>query len=112
VEEVALMDDKNHRSKVIPLVKKELDQNRPHLDPLDRLKGTVLNLTESATECLNRISQREMQKESPSPTLMEEYYLLHHYLDFIKRLCQGKRDSSSQTLWEEYLLLHESMHFE
>jgi hypothetical protein len=43
---------------------------------------------------------------------MEEYFLLHHYLDFIDRLCREKKDSSSQNLSEEYLLLHESMHFE
>ncbi len=106
------MDEKNRFLKVVSPPKKEVYQESPHLDPLDRLKGTVLNLTKSASECLNRISQREMQKDSPSPTLMEEYFLLHHYLDFIKRLCQGKKDSSLPTPTEEYLLLHESMHFE
>jgi hypothetical protein len=95
-----------------PLEKYFLLHEPMHLDPLDRFRGVVLNLTESALDCLNRISQREMQKDSPSPTLVEEYFLLHHYLDFIERLCRGKKDSSSQTLLEEYLLLHESMHFE
>ncbi len=85
-----LMDERTSFLKVILPSKREADQVSPHLDPLDRLKGIVLNLTESASDCLNRISQREMQKDSPSPTLMEEYFLLHHYLDFIKRLCQGK----------------------
>jgi hypothetical protein len=106
------MDQRNPSLKVVPPFKKEADQIDLHLDPLDRFKGTVLNLAGSALDCLNRISQQEMQKDSPSATLMEEYFLLHHYLDFIGRLCRNKKDSSSQTLSEEYLLLHESMHFE
>jgi len=84
------MDERTHFLKVVPPSKKEAEQVSPHLDPLDRFKGMVRNLTESASDCLNRISQREMQKDSPSPTLMEEYFLLHHYLDFIERLCQNK----------------------
>jgi hypothetical protein len=109
------MDPKSRFLKVIPpskTSKKEADPIGLHLDPLDRLKGTVLNLTENALSCLNRVSQREMQKDSPSSTFMEEYFLLHHYLDFIERLCRGKKDISSETLLEEYLFLHESMHFE
>jgi hypothetical protein len=106
------MDEKSRFLKVVPPSKKEVDQVGPHLDPLDRFKGTVLNLVGSAIDSLNRISQQEMQKDSPSATLMEEYFLLHHYLDFIERLCRVKKDSSSQNLSEEYLLLHESTHFE
>ncbi len=68
--------------------KKEADENHPDSDPLSLFKGVVLNLNEDALSCLNRISRQEIQKVSPSPTLMEEYFLLHHYLDFIKRLCQ------------------------
>jgi hypothetical protein len=79
-----------HFLKFIPPAKKQENQIDDHLDPLVRLKGVVLNLTESASDCLNRISQQETQKESPSPALMEDYFLLHHYLDFIKRLCQGQ----------------------
>jgi hypothetical protein len=106
------MDEKNRPLKVVPPSKKDVAQEGPHLDPLDRFKGVVLNLTENALDCVNRISQQEMQKDSPSATLMEEYFFLHHCLDFIKRLCQGEKGSSTQTLWEEYFLLHESMHFE
>ena len=84
----AIMDEKNAFLKVVPPSEKKVDQVDAHLDPVNRFKGTVLNLTESALDCLNRISQQEMQKDSPSSTLMEEYFLLHHYLDFIKRLCQ------------------------
>jgi hypothetical protein len=106
------MDERTSFLKVILPSKREVDQINPRLDPLDRFNGIVLNLIKSTSDCLNRISQREMQKDSPSPTLMEEYFLLHHYLDFIERLCRENKDSSSQNLSEEYLLLHESMHFE
>ena len=75
--------------KLIPPAKKQESHADDHLDPLVRFKGVVLNLTESALDCLNRMSQREMQRESPSPIFMEDYPLLHHYFDFIKRLCQG-----------------------
>jgi hypothetical protein len=78
--------------RLIPPTKKEESKVDHHLDPLDRFKGTVLNLTESAFVCLNRISQREMQKDSPSPSLMEEYFVLHHCLDFIKRFCKGNAE--------------------
>ena len=82
------MDEKNRFLKVVSLGSKEIDPADPALDPLDRFKGTVLNLTESALNRLDRISRREMRKDSPSPALMDEYFLLHHYLDFIKRLCK------------------------
>jgi hypothetical protein len=98
--------------KLLPRTEKEEGNAGDDLDPLVRFRGVVSNLTKSALDCLNRISQQEMQKDSPSPTLMEDYFLLHHYLDFIERLCRSKEDSSSSALAEEYLLLHESMHFE
>jgi hypothetical protein len=78
--------------KLVPTPKKEEEEVSPHLDPLIRFKKVILNLSEGALDCLNRISQREMGKDSPSATLVEEYFLLHHYLDFIKRLCQGKSE--------------------
>jgi hypothetical protein len=106
------VDEKGRFLKVVPLSRKEVDQIGPHLDPLHRFKGTVLNLVGSALDSLNRISQQEMQKDSPSSTIMEEYFLLHHYLDFIERLCRSKKDTSSEALSEEYLRIHESMHFE
>jgi len=98
--------------KLVPPSPKEGAPETSLSDPLNRFKGVVLNVTQSALDCLNRVSQQEAQKKSPSPNLMEEYFLLHHYLDFIRRLCEGKKDSSSQNLSEELLLLHESMHFE
>jgi hypothetical protein len=104
--------EKTRLLKFLPRTKKEECQIDDHSDPLFRFRGVVLNLTKSALDCLNRISQREKQKDSPSPTLVEDYFLLHHYLNFIERLCREKKDSSSSALTEEYLLLHESMHFE
>jgi hypothetical protein len=104
--------DKISFLKLVPPAEKESDLESSLSDPLSRLKGVVLNLTESALDCLNRVSQQEIQKKSPSPNLMEEYSLLHHYLDFTRRLCESKKDSSLQSLSEELLLLHESMHFE
>lgn len=98
--------------KLIPPTPKKGDPESSLSDPLNRLKGVVLNVTESALDCLNRVSQQEAQKKSPSSNLMEEYFLLHHYLDFIRRLCERKKDSSSENLSEELFLLHESMHFE
>jgi hypothetical protein len=82
--------DETYYLKLVPSPKKEEEEVSPHLDSLNRFKKLVLNLSESALECLNRISRREMEKDSPSPSLMEEYFLLYHYLDFIKRLCQVK----------------------
>jgi hypothetical protein len=80
----------HHFLKVISPGKKQESPINDHLDSLLRFKGVVLNLTENALECLNRISQREAQKDPSLPILMEKYFLLHHYLDFIKRLCGGK----------------------
>jgi hypothetical protein len=82
--------DENPFLKLVLPPKGKDSQTSSESDPLRRLKGVVLNLTESALDCLNRISRKEMQKESPSPKLMEEYFLLHHYLDFIKRFCQDQ----------------------
>jgi len=84
--------DETRFLKLISSLKKEKTEVSHHTDPLFRFKRVVLNLTESALASLNRISAQEMGKGSPSASLMEEYYLLHHYLDFIRRLCRGKSD--------------------
>jgi hypothetical protein len=80
--------EETHFLKLIYPPQRGLDKSNPQLDQLSLFKGVVINLNEGALNCLNRISRQEMQKKSPSPTLMEEYFLLHHYLDFIRRLCQ------------------------
>jgi hypothetical protein len=80
--------EETHFLKLVYPPQKSLDKDNPQLDQLSLFKGVVINLNEGALNCLNRISRQEMQKNFPSPTLMEEYSLLHHYLDFIRRLCQ------------------------
>ena len=82
--------EETHFLKVVYPSQKGADDDNRHFNPLGLFKGVVLNVTESALDRLNRVSQQEAQKTSPSPNLMEEYFLLHHYLDFIKRLCQGQ----------------------
>jgi hypothetical protein len=80
--------EETHLLKLVYPSKKGIDKDHPHFKPLNLFKGVVLNLNEGALNCLNRLSCQEMQKNSPSLTLMEEYFLLRHYLDFIRRLCQ------------------------
>lgn len=82
--------DKPYYLKLLPPPKKETDQGISLPDPPTRFRKVVLNLIGNALSCLNRIGQKEMEKGSPSPNLMEEYSLLNHYLGFIKRLCEKK----------------------
>ncbi len=82
--------DEIYYLKLVSPAQKQNDQESPQLDPLTRFKKVVLNLIDNALLCLNRIAQVEMEKGSPSPNLMEEYLLLNHYLDFIKRLCEKR----------------------
>ena len=78
--------------KLVSTPKKETEQENPLQDPPTRFRKVVLNLIGNALDCLNRIAQGEMEKESPSPYLMEEYFLLYHSLDFIRRLCEKKAE--------------------
>ena len=71
--------------KLLPRANKEEGQIDDHSDPVVRFRRVVSNVTKSALDCLNRISQREMQKESPSPTLMEDYFLLHQFQNNFRR---------------------------
>lgn len=79
-----LMED-NIYLKVVKPIKRE--ENEPCLDPLRRFKGVVLNITENAIECINRLMQLELEKRTPSPDVLEDYYLIQHYLCFLKNLC-------------------------
>jgi len=62
----------------------DIDQ-RGTSDPLERFKAVVRDLTESALEIVNRISANEMSKPEPQAELVENYYLLYHYPNFLKR---------------------------
>ena len=60
-------------------------------DPLlEDFKAVVRSLTEDALKVINRIAANEMSKPEPNAELVEEYYLLFHYLDFLKRLASSK----------------------
>lgn len=72
--------------KIIKSVEKE--QEQICLNPLTRFKGLVLSLTEDSIRCLGRVFQKELEKESPSSEILEEYHLLNHYLCFLKNLCK------------------------
>lgn len=60
------------------------DEDQLCLDPLKRFKGVVLNITENAIECVNRLVQLELEKRSPSPDILEDYHLIQHYSAFLK----------------------------
>ncbi len=63
-------------------------QSRSHL--LEDFKAVVRSLTEDAVKVINRIAAHEMSKPEPNAELVEEYYLLFHYLDYMKRFVTGK----------------------
>ena len=65
------------------------DKNEnPYL--LEDFKAVVKNLTENALKVLNKVTANEMSKSEPKPELVEDYYLLFHYLDFMKRFVSSK----------------------
>lgn len=55
-----------------------------------RFKAITRNIVQKALMTLDEISAEEMQGEKPSPSRIEKYYLLHHYLDYLNRFCEGK----------------------
>ncbi len=55
-----------------------------------RFKAITGNIIEKALKTLDEIYIEEMQGDKPSPSRMEKYSLLHHYLDYLKRFCEGK----------------------
>ncbi len=57
---------------------------------LQDFKAVVRSLTEDALRVLNKIASNEMSKPEPNPELVEDYYLLFHYLDFTRRFASGK----------------------
>jgi len=57
---------------------------------LEDFRAVVRSLTENALKVMNRISAKEMTKPEPNAELVEEYYLLFHYLDYLKRFASGK----------------------
>ena len=59
-------------------------------DPLERFKAVTRDVIEKALEIVNRVSTNEMSKPEPQTELIEDYYLLFHYLDFLRRFVSSK----------------------
>ena len=55
-----------------------------------RFKAVTADIVENALKTLDEICAEEMQGENPSPSLLEKYFLLHHYLDYLKQFCEGR----------------------
>jgi len=54
-----------------------------------RFRAVTRNVVQKALMTLDEISAEEMQREKPSPSRMEKYVVLHHYLDYLKRFWEG-----------------------
>lgn len=57
---------------------------------LFRFKAVTKDIVQNALKIINEISAEEVQREKPSPSRIENYAILHHYLDYLDRLCEGK----------------------
>jgi hypothetical protein len=55
-----------------------------------RFKAVTRDIAQNSLKIINEISAEEMQGENSSPSRIEKYYLLHHYLDYLNRFCEGK----------------------
>ena len=64
----------------------ELDSDAMKFSKAYRVKGVVRSLVTDALKALD-----DMYKEcEPTPELTEKYYLVHHYLDYLKRFSEGR----------------------
>ena len=55
-----------------------------------RFKAVTENIVENALNTLDEICAEEIQGKNPLPSRLEKYFRLHHYLDYLKRLCEGR----------------------
>ena len=55
-----------------------------------RFKALTKNIVQKALKILNEISAQEMQGEKLSPSRMEKYVIVHHYLDYLNRFWEEK----------------------
>lgn len=55
-----------------------------------RFKAVTRDIVQNALKIINEVSAEEMQGENSSASRIEKYYLLHHYLDYLNRFCEGK----------------------
>jgi hypothetical protein len=82
------------RLRIVKMEERESIQNinqGEKKDPLVRFKAVTKDLTEKALEIVHRISVDEMSKPEPQTELVEDCYLLYHYLDFLKRFASSTR---------------------
>jgi len=56
---------------------------------LELFKGVANNLVKDALNVLEEI-EVEWELDHNSRELREKYYLLRHYLDYLRRFCEGK----------------------
>lgn len=57
---------------------------------LFRFKAITRNIAQKALMTLDDITAEEMQGEKRPKSRIEKYYLLNHYLSYLKRFCEGK----------------------
>lgn len=54
-----------------------------------RFKAVTRDIVQNVLKIINEISAEEMKRENSSPSRIDKFYLLHHYLDYLKRFCEG-----------------------
>jgi len=57
----------------------------PEAKKLERFRGVAKNLVVNAM-----ITLESMKRASEGAEYQENYHLLHHYLDYLKRFCEGR----------------------
>jgi hypothetical protein len=55
-----------------------------------RFKAVTKNIVQNTLMTLDGISAEEIQREKRSPSRLERYSLLHDYLDYLERHCEGE----------------------
>lgn len=63
------------------------EKRQEGLSELEAFKTVALRLLQNALQVLRKVD-KECQKD---PKVREDYYLLQHYLDYLRYLCQKKQ---------------------
>ena len=84
----AKTEEKLHAQKIVTLSDHPKGQlpTGGRLSKADRVKGVTRSLVTDALATLNKMAD-DCHK---SPEMLENYYQLHHCLDYLKRFCEGK----------------------
>ena len=86
------LEDQPNDSKILTLSRNPNMDRSPTsiakgtLSEADRIRGVTRNLVVDALAVLDNMWDGCQR----SPALKEDYYLLHHYLDYLKRFCEGR----------------------